>query len=55
MSQIKHVEDHPIEDIFGSEILPGDTYWIFNGVIVNDLNLRVYLLERQQVECFQVM
>jgi len=53
MSQLKQVEDHPIEDVFGLEIYPGDTYWKFGNDIVNDLNLKQYLMEKQQVKCYQ--
>lgn len=55
MPQIKHVEDHPIEDVFGLEIHQGDTYWVFNGVIVSDINLKTYLLENQQVSCYRAI
>lgn len=52
MSSIKKVDDHPIEDVFGTEIWPGDVYWIFGNDVVNDLNLKTYLIERQKVQCF---
>lgn len=32
---MKQVADHPIEDVFGLEIYPGDMYWIFGDVVVN--------------------
>jgi hypothetical protein len=50
---MKRVEDHPIEDVFGVEIYPGDVYWVFGKDVVNDINLKRFLLENQQVECFK--
>ncbi|MCJ7839953.1 hypothetical protein MUB24_03300 [Lederbergia sp. NSJ-179] len=55
MPQVKHVEDHPIEDVFGSEILPGDLYWVFGDVVVSDLYLKTYLVEKQNVQCYRVI
>lgn len=51
--KIKNVEDHPIEDVFGLEIYPGDLYWKFGNDVVNDVNLKTYLIEKQQVECYR--
>lgn len=50
---IKTVEDHPIEDVFGDEIWPGDVYWVFGKDVVNNINLKKYLIEKQNVECYQ--
>jgi hypothetical protein len=49
----KEIEDHPIEDVYGLEIYPGDMYWIFGNDVVNDLNLKTYLIENQQISCFR--
>lgn len=51
--QVKQVEDHPIEDVFGLEIYPGDVYYVFGKDIVNQPNLQRYLTEVQQVECYR--
>jgi hypothetical protein len=50
---IKHVEDYPIEDVFGLEVWPGDLYWVFGNDVVNDSNLKTYLIEKQQVKCYR--
>lgn len=50
---MKTVEDHPVEDIFGDEIWTGDVYYVFGKEVVNASNLQRYLIENQQVECFQ--
>jgi hypothetical protein len=50
---IKHVEDYPIEDVFGLEIWPGDLYWVFGNDVVNDSNLKTYLIEKHQVKCYR--
>lgn len=55
MAQTQEVEDHPIEDVFGLEIYPGDTYWVFGNDVVNDLNLNRYLTEKQQVPCYKAI
>lgn len=47
------VEDHPIEDFFGEEILVDDVYFVFGKDVVLEHNLKNYLIENQQVECFQ--
>ncbi|KAA0777649.1 hypothetical protein DN392_06510 [Bacillus sp. BB51/4] len=50
---MKEVTDHPIEDMFGDEILSGETYFVFGEHIVLEENLKSYLIEKQNVECFQ--
>ncbi|MED2985205.1 hypothetical protein P4311_28080 [Bacillus thuringiensis] len=50
---MKEVIDHPIEDIFGDEILSGEMYFVFSEQIVLEHNLKTYLIEKQNVECFQ--
>lgn len=47
------IENHPIEDVFGLEIYPGDVYYKFGNDIVNENNLQRYLIEKQQVECYR--
>jgi hypothetical protein len=49
----KQVTDHPIEDIYGLEVYPGDVYWVFGEDVVNDINLKTYLIEKQQVQCLR--
>ncbi|MDO6448120.1 hypothetical protein [Oceanobacillus profundus] len=49
----KEIEDNPIEDTYGLEIYPGDVYWIFGNDVVNDINLKTYLIENQQVQCYR--
>ncbi|WP_352524841.1 hypothetical protein [Heyndrickxia oleronia] len=55
MAQVKQVEDHPIDDVFGLEIYPGDMYWVFGNDIVSDLHLKRYLIEKQQVICYRAV
>lgn len=50
---MKQVTDHPIEDVFGLEIYPGDVYWVFGNDVVNDFNLKTYLIEKQQIQCYR--
>lgn len=50
---MRKVEDHPIEDIFGDEICQYDVYYVFGKDVVSESNLKRYLIESQQVECFQ--
>lgn len=50
---VKQVSDHPIEDIFGTEIRAGDVYWVFKKDVVSFINLTRYLIEHQQVDCFK--
>lgn len=45
--------DHPIEDVFGDEIMKGDVYYKFGNHIVLEYNLKPYLIEQQNVECFK--
>ncbi|MEC3599370.1 hypothetical protein P9147_28800, partial [Bacillus thuringiensis] len=45
--------DHPIEDVYGDEIMQGDVYYKFGDYIVLEYNLKPYLIERQNVECFR--
>lgn len=44
------VEDYPTEDIFGTEIIPGDTYFKFGEIIVLAQNIDDYLLEHLNVK-----
>lgn len=46
-------DDHPIEDVFGEEVQTDDIYYKFGQDIVLEHNLKTYLIEQQQVECFQ--
>ncbi|NYV67250.1 hypothetical protein HYI36_18425 [Bacillus sp. Gen3] len=55
MAQVKQAEDHPIDDVFGLEIYPGDMYWVFGNDIVSDLHLKRYLIEKQQVICYRAV
>ncbi|MDC2863826.1 hypothetical protein PLX19_04180 [Bacillus sp. BP-3] len=50
---MKKVADHPIEDFYGDEILSNETYFVFGEHVVLEENLKHYLMERHQVECFQ--
>lgn len=52
---LKQVENHPIEDVFGTEIWPGDVYWLFGKEVVSGYNLQKYLIEKLQIECFRAM
>ncbi|AFQ18713.1 hypothetical protein P9Y62_14740 [Bacillus thuringiensis] len=47
--------DHPIEDVYGDEIMQGDVYYKFGDYIVLEYNLKPYLIERQNVECFRAV
>lgn len=49
------VEDYPTEDIFGTEILPGDTYFKFGEVIVLSQNIDDYLLEHLNADVFKAL
>lgn len=49
----EEVQDHPVEDIYGVEIWPGDIYYKFGDVIVTEYNLRKFLIEKQNVQCFR--
>ncbi|PEL22502.1 YqaI family protein [Bacillus toyonensis] len=46
-------DDHPIEDVFGEEVQMDDVYYKFGQDIVLEHNLKTYLVEQHQVECFQ--
>lgn len=50
---MKEVEDHPIEDVFGDEICSGDVYFVFGNEVVLNQNIKRYLIEGHQVECFK--
>lgn len=50
---MKAVVDHPIEDVFGDEICTDDVYFKFGKDVVVEGNLKRYLIENQQVECYQ--
>ncbi|WP_002145543.1 hypothetical protein [Bacillus cereus] len=45
--------DHPIEDVFGEEVKTDDVYYKIGEHIVLEHNLKTYLVEQQNVECFQ--
>lgn len=46
LQEIKHVEDYPQSDMFGTEIRPGDGYFIApNGDVVDAVNIEDYLIE----------
>lgn len=47
--------DHPIEDVYGDEIMQGDVYYKFGDYIVLEYNLKPYLIEQQNVECFKAV
>ncbi|ANT40100.1 hypothetical protein P4I81_07995 [Bacillus cereus] len=49
------VADHPIEDFYGDEILSGETYFIFGEHVVLEENLKLYLIQHQNVECFRAV
>ncbi|MGG0258442.1 hypothetical protein ABEY48_15185 [Bacillus mycoides] len=45
--------DHPIEDFYGNEIMKDETYFVFDCNIVLEQNLKQYLTEEYEVECYQ--
>ncbi|TYS14302.1 hypothetical protein FZC78_19310 [Rossellomorea vietnamensis] len=45
--------DHPVEDVMGDEIQVDDVYYKFGNDIVLETNLKIYLIQNQQVECYQ--
>ncbi|AWC31837.1 hypothetical protein TU51_04810 [Bacillus cytotoxicus] len=45
--------DHPIEDFYGVEIRKDDTYYMFGQDAVLEHNLKMYLIEKYEVPCFQ--
>lgn len=47
--------DHPLEDVFGYEILTDDVYYKFGKHIVLEGNLKSYLIQYQNVECVQAV
>ena len=51
--RIKPEENHPVEDVLGSEIVSDDVYFIFGNDVVLEENLKVYLIKNQNVECFR--
>lgn len=51
--QIKAIADHPVEDFLGSEIQSNDVYFIFNDDVVLEENLKVYLIEYHDIQCFR--
>ncbi|PEZ60904.1 YqaI family protein [Bacillus cereus] len=53
--QLVKETDHPIEDVYGDEIMQGDVYYKFGDYIVLEYNLKPYLIERQNVECFRAV
>ncbi|MEX0415298.1 hypothetical protein [Bacillus sp. C30] len=46
-------DNHPVEDVFGEEVKTDDVYYKFGEKIVLEHNLKSYLIEQQNVECFQ--
>ncbi|XLP21561.1 hypothetical protein ACFMB7_23920 [Bacillus toyonensis] len=48
-------DDHPIEDAFGEEIKTDDVYYKFGEQVVLEHNLKAYLIEQQNVECFRAV
>lgn len=49
------VEDYPTEDVFGTEILPGDTYFKFGEIIVLSQNIDDYILEHLNADVFKAI
>ncbi|PGT52308.1 hypothetical protein COD86_28460 [Bacillus cereus] len=47
--------DHPIEDFYGCEIKQDDKYFMFGQDVVLKENLTEYLIDQQNVECFQAV
>lgn len=45
--------NQPTKDFFGDEIWPDDTYYKFGKDVVVETNLKRYLIEIKQVECYQ--
>lgn len=52
---LKKVEDHPMEDVFGLEIFEGDVYYVIGKDVVSEMNIKRYLIERQQVQCYEAV
>ena len=52
-NEIEHVEDHPVEDMFGTEVTPSDGYFITpSGQVINSVNVEDYLIEVVGCEAF---
>lgn len=52
-NEIEHIEDHPVEDMFGTEICPGDGYFILtDGQVVDAVNVEDYLIEILKAQAF---
>lgn len=49
----KEIVDYPIEDVFGDEILANDVYYKLGQDVVLEGNIKRYLVENHQVECFR--
>lgn len=53
-----HVEDHPTEDEMGSEIKPGDRYFVINEgdklgeVVLLEDNVEDFLIERLEAKAY---
>lgn len=45
--------DHPIEDFYGNEIMKDETYFVFDCDVVLEQNLKKYLTEEYEVQCYQ--
>ncbi|MED2749631.1 hypothetical protein P4278_29805 [Bacillus thuringiensis] len=45
--------DNPIEDFYGNEIMKDETYFVFDCDVVLEQNLKKYLTEEYEVECYQ--
>ncbi|MEC0026181.1 hypothetical protein P4L02_32260, partial [Bacillus cereus] len=45
--------DHPIEDFYGNEIMKDETYFVFDCDVVLEQNLKQYLTEEYEVQCYQ--
>ncbi|MBP3037953.1 hypothetical protein J9303_00330 [Bacillaceae bacterium Marseille-Q3522] len=43
--RLVQIDDHPTEDIYGDEILPGDTYYTFGEDVVLEMNLKAYVID----------
>ncbi|WP_244094232.1 YqaI family protein [Jeotgalibacillus salarius] len=52
---MKPEENHPIEDFYGIEIYSGDSYFVFGKDVVLATNVKKYLIEEQQLTCYQAI
>lgn len=52
-NKAKAETNHPVEDIFGEEILMDDVYFKFGQDIVLEKNLKLYLISKQSVDCYR--